>query len=184
MLTVKALNPIYNSGLIVGYTLKDETGKEMNVKSEAIIDAIRKNAINIINLKITENNKLVMLEEQKESSIKENNKHTVTQSKADKNDIQNDYENKDLDKIGRMHYLVKVLNEARKVYEQGTDELMSNYDYDRLYDELEALEHELGTVLSNSPTINVGYEVVSNLPKEKHDKAMLSLAKTDRKSVV
>ena len=55
---------------------------------------------------------------------------------------------------------------------------MSNFEYDALYDELVALEEELGTVLSNSPTVNVGYEVLSELPKERHESPMLSLDKT------
>ena len=55
---------------------------------------------------------------------------------------------------------------------------MSNYEYDRLYDELKELEDELGITLSNSPTVNVGYEVVSELPKERHESPMLSLDKT------
>ena len=55
---------------------------------------------------------------------------------------------------------------------------MSNYEYDALYDELVALEQETGIVLANSPTVNVGYEVLSELPKETHEKPMLSLDKT------
>ena len=55
---------------------------------------------------------------------------------------------------------------------------MSNYEYDRLYDELLDLEKALGTTLSNSPTVNVGYEVLSELPKERHERPMLSLDKT------
>ena len=78
----------------------------------------------------------------------------------------------------RMEELVALLNKAAGVYYQGTDEIMSNQEYDQLYDELEALEKELGITLSNSPTVNVGYEVVSGLPKENHPKPMLSLDKT------
>ena len=55
---------------------------------------------------------------------------------------------------------------------------MSNYEYDKLYDELLKLEKELGITLSNSPTVNVGYEVLSELPKERHEQPMLSLDKT------
>lgn len=55
---------------------------------------------------------------------------------------------------------------------------MSNYEYDALYDELVSLEEETGYVLSNSPTVRVGYEAVDELPKERHDKPMLSLGKT------
>lgn len=75
----------------------------------------------------------------------------------------------------RMRELVELLNRARKAYEQDNTEIMSNYEYDRLYDELEELEKELGTKMANSPTVNVGYEVVSGLPKERHERPMLSL---------
>lgn len=78
----------------------------------------------------------------------------------------------------RMQALVTQLNEAGKAYYQGAAEIMSNYEYDRLYDELLALEKELGITLSSSPTVNVGYEVLSELPKERHEKPMLSLDKT------
>ena len=78
----------------------------------------------------------------------------------------------------RMEELVAQLNKAARVYYQEADEIMSNQEYDKLYDELEALEKELGITLSNSPTVNVGYEVVSGLPKEDHPKPMLSLDKT------
>lgn len=73
---------------------------------------------------------------------------------------------------------VRVLNEARRAYEQEEIELMSNAEYDALYDELEALEKETGIVLADSPTVNVGYEVLSDLPKETHPSKMLSLDKT------
>jgi len=78
----------------------------------------------------------------------------------------------------RMEELVAQLNKAARVYYQEADEIMSNQEYDKLYDELEALEKEIGITLSNSPTVNVGYEVVSGLPKEDHPKPMLSLDKT------
>lgn len=78
----------------------------------------------------------------------------------------------------RMEELVVKLNKAARVYYQESSEIMSNQEYDQLYDELEALEKELGITLSNSPTVNVGYEIVSGLPKEDHPKPMLSLDKT------
>ena len=78
----------------------------------------------------------------------------------------------------RMKELVSLLNKASRAYYQEAQEIMSNYEYDRLYDELKELEDELGITLSNSPTVNVGYEVVSELPKERHDSPMLSLDKT------
>ena len=78
----------------------------------------------------------------------------------------------------RMLELVELLNKASRSYYQDAQEIMSNYEYDRLYDELQDLEKELGITLSNSPTVNVGYEVVSELPKERHESPMLSLDKT------
>lgn len=78
----------------------------------------------------------------------------------------------------RMKALVKLLNEAGRAYYQEDREIMSNFDYDALYDELVALEKSTGTVLGNSPTVKVGYEVLSELPKERHDSRMLSLDKT------
>ena len=82
------------------------------------------------------------------------------------------------DKMKHMRELVDLLNRARRAYEQDNKEIMSNFEYDRLYDELEALEKELGTTLASSPTVNVGYEVLSELPKERHERPMLSLDKT------
>lgn len=83
-----------------------------------------------------------------------------------------------MDKRKRMQELVELLNKAGKAYYQEAREIMSNYEYDALYDELKALEEELGIVLSSSPTVNVGYEVQSELPKERHESPMLSLDKT------
>ena len=77
-----------------------------------------------------------------------------------------------------MRALVDLLNRARRAYEQEDQEIMSNLEYDRLYDELGELERELGTTLASSPTVNVGYEVLSELPKERHERPMLSLDKT------
>ena len=82
------------------------------------------------------------------------------------------------DKKKRMRELVELLNRARRAYEQENTEIMSNYEYDQLYDELQGLEQELGTTLASSPTIHVGYEVLSELPKERHERPMLSLDKT------
>ncbi len=83
-----------------------------------------------------------------------------------------------MDKSERIKELVELLNKASKAYYQDAEEIMSNFEYDRLYDELESLEKETGMVLSNSPTVNVGYEVVSELPKIQHEQPMLSLDKT------
>lgn len=82
------------------------------------------------------------------------------------------------DAIKRMKELVPVLNEAARAYYQEDREIMSNLEYDRLYDELERLEKETGTVLTGSPTVSVGYEAVDELPKEAHESPMLSLDKT------
>ena len=78
----------------------------------------------------------------------------------------------------RMEELVELLNQARRVYEQGEGEMMSDLEYDKKYDELVALEKELGITLATSPTIHVGYEVIGELPKEQHSIPMLSLDKT------
>ena len=80
--------------------------------------------------------------------------------------------------ISRMKELAATLTAAAKTYYQESREIMSNYEYDKLYDELVELEKETGVVLSKSPTQNVGYEVLSELPKERHESPMLSLDKT------
>ena len=82
------------------------------------------------------------------------------------------------DKIKRMKELIPILSEAAKAYYQESREIMSNFEYDRLYDELLKLEQETGTVFAGSPTQKVGYEVLSELPKERHERPMLSLNKT------
>ena len=78
----------------------------------------------------------------------------------------------------RIKYLVDTLNKAAKAYYAEDRELMSNREYDALYDELQSLEQETGIVLTNSPTVNVGFEAVDELPKERHESPMLSLGKT------
>lgn len=78
----------------------------------------------------------------------------------------------------RQKELTALLDRAARVYEQGQDEIMSNYEYDKLYDELKALEEESGMVLANSPTAHPGYEVLSELPKFRHENPCLSLDKT------
>lgn len=85
------------------------------------------------------------------------------------------------EKLERQKELVKLLNEAGRVYEQEDREIMSNYEYDKLYNELLLLEQETKTVLTGSPTIKVGYEVLSELPKIRHESSMLSLDKTKEK---
>ena len=83
-----------------------------------------------------------------------------------------------MDKKQRLKELVSTLNEASKAYYQKDIEIMSNFDYDKLYDELVILEKETGIILANSPTIHVGYEVLSELEKQSHPSPMLSLDKT------
>ncbi|ABX43284.1 NAD-dependent DNA ligase LigA [Lachnoclostridium phytofermentans] len=78
----------------------------------------------------------------------------------------------------RITQLTELLDEAARVYEQEDREIMSNFEYDKLYDELKKLEEETGIVLAGSPTRKVGYEILSELPKERHESAMLSLDKT------
>ena len=82
------------------------------------------------------------------------------------------------EKIERIKYLVAALSEASKAYYAQDREIMSNREYDALYDELAVLERETGMVLANSPTMSVGYEAVDELPKERHESPMLSLDKT------
>ena len=83
-----------------------------------------------------------------------------------------------MDKSARMKELVDILNEASKAYYAKDEEIMSNFEYDALYDELVKLEEETGVTLAGSPTVSVGYAAVDELPKEAHEKPMLSLAKT------
>lgn len=80
--------------------------------------------------------------------------------------------------LERIKELVTTLNHAAKVYYQGQDEVMTNFEYDQKYDELVDLEKKTGIIMSNSPTVNVGYETLSELPKEAHVAPMLSLEKT------
>ena len=72
-------------------------------------------------------------------------------------------------KIERMKELAEILQNASKAYYQEDREIMSNREYDELYDELVRLEEEGGTVLTGSPTVTVGYEAVDELPKEAQD---------------
>ena len=86
--------------------------------------------------------------------------------------------NKIEEKKKRQKELTEKLNAASRAYYQEAREIMSNYEYDALYDELAALEQETGTTMAGSPTAHVGYEVLSELPKERHESPMLSLDKT------
>ena len=89
-----------------------------------------------------------------------------------------------MDKMRRMKELIPMLTEAAKAYYQEDREIMSNFEYDRLYDELVKLEEETGVTLAGSPTVSVGYESLEELPKEAHESPMLSLDKTkDRETL-
>ncbi len=89
-----------------------------------------------------------------------------------------------MDKLKMMKEKIDVLNRAAKAYYQENSEIMSNFEYDKLYDELLELEKEIGIVLSNSPSRQVGYELLTGLPKERHEKPMLSLDKTKDMAVL
>ncbi len=89
-----------------------------------------------------------------------------------------------MEQSARIHELVNILNSASKAYYAEDTEIMSNYEYDRLYDELCALEDETGIVLANSPTRSVGYESVDELPRERHASPMLSLDKTKEREAL
>lgn len=82
------------------------------------------------------------------------------------------------EKMERIKYLVDTLNLASRAYYAEDREIMSNLEYDALYDELQKLESETGVILTNSPTVSVGFEAVDELPKERHEAPMLSLGKT------
>lgn len=88
------------------------------------------------------------------------------------------------DKKSLIKEKVELLNRAARAYYQDAEEIMSNLEYDRLYDELQALEKETGIVLGNSPTQRVGYEILSELPKEAHPSRMLSLDKTKEREAL
>ena len=83
-----------------------------------------------------------------------------------------------MDSLTRMKELITVLNRAAEAYYAQDREIMSNFEYDKLYDELVELETKTGTTLAGSPTVRVGYEAVDELPKETHESPMLSLDKT------
>lgn len=86
--------------------------------------------------------------------------------------------------IKKMKELGEKLREASRAYYQEDREIMSNVEYDALYDTLSALEKETGIVLVDSPTVNVGYEAVEQLPKEEHERPMLSLDKTKEREAL
>ena len=91
-------------------------------------------------------------------------------------------ENAEMNDVQRMKELAARLKEASKAYYAEDREAMSNFEYDRLYDELVELEERTGVVLAGSPTVSVGYEAVDELPKERHESPMLSLGKTKERA--
>jgi DNA ligase (NAD+) len=202
-------NPIHDGDTIEKFRVK--CGKaEKIVAASQLIEFMREGKIEIANLKLTASGTLEwipprvakksieeeQLRKKKESIIQTNSQcntakdesvpepahvtkpnETVVTEVPSTSDGSGDYE--------EIKQLVEKLNKAREVYEQGVDEIMTNFEYDALYDKLVALEKKTGIILSNSPTHNVGYEVVSKLPKYTHETPMLSLEKTkDREELI
>lgn len=85
-----------------------------------------------------------------------------------------------MNKTERIKELTKMLNEYRNAYYNESESIISDYEYDKLYDELEKLENETGLSFANSPTKTVGFQVKSELEKIKHSHPMLSLDKTSQ----
>ena len=152
MVQAIALQELKNGGKIVGYKLKDETGQIMDIKTSAIVNAMNKNLINIPNLTITSSGDLVMEKETPKVAPKPVVEQPKPKAEAPKQVIIEENIDESNPKIKRMQKLITDLNAATAVYEQGKDEIMSNKEWDSLYDELLALEAETGTVLANSPT--------------------------------
>jgi len=157
---------VYN-GNERGYTLEEvSTGKLFDVSDDNIKKFINGGQIEVTNLYINDAGVL----NEKEDSIDEGKGISKEES------INKRQEN--IDDIEEMRSMIEKLNEATKVYEQGKDEIMSNHEWDAMYDKLVELENKTGIKLQNTPTEKVGYEVVGELPKERHDTRMLSLGKT------
>lgn len=180
------------SGKAVSYTLMDESGKTLEVSCQKIVTAILKGKVDIINIALdSETHDIVYVdinEAGKPSGASRQSKRSgedgMRRAEA-ASSIKPSEPIKMTEHVGTgksdmdiMRELVAKINKARRVYEQGTDEIMSNKEYDALCDKLAVLESKLGVVLPDSPSINVGYEVLSELEKEKHSEPMLSLAKT------
>lgn len=147
-----------------GYTVVDYSGKVKNYRTEDILKLVNERGLKVANGKIVPKDG-----EQIVSSI--NGEYDLKELAKVENHSKDN-------KLEHMKKLLAILNKARRAYEQEDREIMSNYEYDKLYDELAALEKETGVYFNNSPTQNVGYEVVSSLQKEKHATIMLSLDKT------
>jgi DNA ligase (NAD+) len=191
MVEFELVEELTEGNKIVAYRLKNQSGQILKVPLADVIKAFKAKKIHVKGLSYSESNGVptILNKTDKSYTFVNQTSPKVLQPEPEKsvasNSIINEQKEVKLSQpeqsqgdIARIHELVSTLNKAREVYEQGTDEIMSNFEYDKLYDELVSLEEKTGTVFSNSPTVNVGYEVISKLPKEKHSKPMLSLGKT------
>lgn len=174
MLNITALSTIIINGVLAGYKVKADNDVR-DVRLDLIMKLMKDKEVKFTNLAVNSSGNIVMLENDKPVFV-ERSEHCNSLSKQPVTaQVKSLSSNNDID---RMKQLVILLNKARKSYEQDDKELMSNKEYDALYDELSGLEKKLGTTMSNSPTVNVGYEIVSSLPKETHPEPMQSLEKT------
>ena len=80
--------------------------------------------------------------------------------------------------VDRIKELISILNKASDAYYNSGDPIMTDYEWDNLYDELAKLEEETGVVYLNSPTQQVGYTIVDKINEVEHNHPMLSLNKT------
>lgn len=155
--------------LIVHNVFKDANGIEMVTISTVEDTEVKKN-VTVEQVVKTLSDGVVSISNKEEFYTK------LTELRS----LKSDKENKKLE----LRSLINTLNKARYSYEQLNTEIMSNKEYDELYDKLAKLEAETGIRYSDSPTINVGYEVVSKLEKKQHDSSMLSLDKTKDVSAI
>lgn len=184
MVKIKAIKLIKdNQKHIIGVEVFDMQGKSMRVRVDAFVQAVQAGKVSIDGLSLEDKVELNKVFSVDKSNTTVSRTATPTKVNATNTEVAGTVNtgstaNSNQSDMTRMKNLVDELNKARKVYEQGTDEIMSNKEYDDKYDELLALEAKLNTVLPNSPTHNVGYEVVSKLEKITHERQMLSLDKT------
>lgn len=151
MVEARALCKVNING-VEGYRLQDSSGKVMDVPSKSIINAMANNKIIVNNLTIDDNDNLLIV-------------------------VDNENIN-DSNVLEKMHKLISLIDKYRNEYYNEDREEVDNKEYDRLKDELDELERKAGFVLSNSPSLKVGCEVTSKLPKYTFKKPMLSLSKT------
>lgn len=189
-------------GDIVCYVLMDSFGRTKKYSAKDVLDMAKKNKISnakvckngngkeyIQGIKtelcIRERRQPVGLRNKNEGKekcgqmrldcVQSNNRGNSNKIKKKREEVAKLKDNRDMQ---RMKELVPYLEECARVYEQEDRELISNFEYDKLYDELKALEEKTGIVLAGSVTHKVGFEVMSKLPKVTHPKKMLSLDKT------